>query len=100
MVGIGKYQATGRIVSSYKDQQPVLLVDRLVHQDEDYQCFDLDTARPHLQKLQNMLIEDICYDLSCHVTRIYQRWDLHLGVLQKYKFEEAATPPEEGQDGH
>ena len=81
MVGIGKYQATGRIVSSYKDQQPVLLVDRLVHQDEDYQCFDLDTARPHLQKLQNMMIEEICDDLSCHVTRIYQRWDLHLGVL-------------------
>ena len=81
MVGIGKYQATGRIVSSYKDQQPVLLVDRLVHQDEDYQCFDLDTARPHLQKLQKMKIEEICDDLSCHVTRIYKRWDLHLGVL-------------------
>jgi hypothetical protein len=28
-----------------------------------------------------MRIEEICDDLSCHVTRIYKRWDLHLGVL-------------------
>jgi hypothetical protein len=81
LVGIGKYEATGRIVASYRDQQPVLLVDTLVHQDEDYQCFDLDAARPHLQKLKAMRIEQMVNDLSYHVTRIYKRWDLHLGVL-------------------
>lgn len=81
LVGIGKYRVTGRIVASYRDQQPVLLVDELVHLDEDYQCFDLNTARPHLQKLQKMRIEEICIDMSYHVTRIYKRWDLHLGVL-------------------
>jgi len=81
LVEIGKYQATGRIVGSYRDQQPVLLVDTLVPQDEDYQCFDLDAARPRLKKLQAMDVDEIALDLSYHVTRIYKRQELHLGVL-------------------
>ncbi|MBM4274995.1 MAG: hypothetical protein FJ134_11130, partial [Deltaproteobacteria bacterium] len=81
LVEIGKYKATGRIVGSYRDQQPVLLVDTLVPQDEDYQCFDLDAARPRLKKLQAMDVDEIALDLSYHVTRIYKRQELHLGVL-------------------
>jgi hypothetical protein len=81
LVDIGKYRATGRIVASYRDQQPVLLVDTLEHQEEDYQCFDLDTARPHLEKLKAMKVDDMVEDLSLHVTRIYKRHDLHLGIL-------------------
>jgi hypothetical protein len=81
LVEIGKYQATGRIVGSYRDQQPVLLVDTLVPQDEDYQCFDLETAMPRLKKLQAMDVDEIALDISYHVTRIYKRQEIHLGVL-------------------
>ena len=44
-VGIGKYEATGRIIASHRDQQPVLLVDTLVPQEEDFQTFDLEANR-------------------------------------------------------
>jgi hypothetical protein len=81
LVEIGKYKATGRIVGSYRDQQPTLLVDTLVPEDEDYQCFDLDAALPYLRKLKAMDVDEIVTDLSNHVTRIYKRHDLHLGVL-------------------
>ncbi|MBU4447299.1 MAG: hypothetical protein KKD99_01840 [Proteobacteria bacterium] len=81
LVSIGKYRATGFVRTSWKDQQPVLIVDNLVPQEEDFQSFDLDTALPHLEKLKAMDVDDIIRDLSYHVTRIYERHDQHLGVL-------------------
>ncbi len=81
LAGIGKYQATGRIIGSYRDQQPTLLVDTFIPQEEDYQTFDLDTVLPHLEKLKAMDADEIAKDLSYHVTRIYKRPYLHLGVL-------------------
>jgi hypothetical protein len=81
LVEIGKYQATGRVVTSYKDQQPTLLVDTLERMEEDYQAFDLEKARPSLEKIREMEPDEIIEDLSLHVTRIYERPDLHLGVL-------------------
>lgn len=81
LVEIGKYQGTGRVVTSYRDQQPTMLVDTLDLLEEDYQGFALDIARPHLQKLQAMDVDDIAMDLSYHVTRIYKRPWMHLGVL-------------------
>jgi predicted transcriptional regulator len=81
LVGLGKYRATGRIVTTYSRHFPTLLVDTLERLEEDYQAFDLDRARPHLLKLKEMFAEEIVEDISYHVTRIYRREALHLGVL-------------------
>jgi len=81
LIGIGKYRATGFVFSSFRDHQPILLVDTLVPQEEDYQNFTLDSAQPHLEKLKAMYVGDIVRDLSYHVTRIYERHAQHLGVL-------------------
>ena len=81
LVEIGKYQATGRVVTSYRDQQPTLLVDALERLEEDYQGFSVDKYRESLDKLQGMTPREIADDLAVHVTRIYERPDLHLGVL-------------------
>ncbi len=81
LVEIGKYQATGRVVTSYRDQQPTLLVDTLERLEEDYQGFTVEKYRPSLEKLRQMSPRAIADDLSVHVTRIYERPDLHLGVL-------------------
>ena len=81
LVEIGKYQATGRVVTGYRDQQPTLLVDTLARMEEDYQVFDLEKARPHLEKLQQLAPRKIVEDISLHVTQIHERIDIHLGNL-------------------
>lgn len=81
LVEIGKYQATGRVVTSYRDQQPTLLVDTLMRLEEDYQVFDIEKVRPHLERLQVLGPRQIVEDLSRHVTKIYERIDIHLGNL-------------------
>jgi hypothetical protein len=81
LVGIGKYQVVGRVITSYRDQQPTMIIDKMERLEEDYQCFDLERSRPTLERLRAMEPQDIVEDLSLHVTRIYERDDLHLGVL-------------------
>ena len=81
LVEIGKYQATGRVITSYRDQQPTMLIDTIERLEEDYQGFSVDKYRPSLEKLQGMTPREIADDLAVHVTRIYERPDLHLGVL-------------------
>ncbi len=81
MVEIGKYQATGRVVTSYRDQQPTLLVDTLERLEEDYQEFDVEKIRPNLEKLQALQPRQIVEDISQHITQIYERIDIHLGNL-------------------
>ena len=81
LVEIGKYQATGRVVTAYRDQQPTMLVDTMERLEEDYQGFSVEKYRPSLEKLREMTPREIADDLAVHVTRIYERPDLHLGVL-------------------
>lgn len=81
LVEIGKYQATGRVLTSFRDQQPTMLVDIMERLEEDYQAFTIEKYRPNLEKLREMDPEEIATDLAVHVTRIYERQDLHLGVL-------------------
>lgn len=78
LVEIGKYQATGRVVTSYRDQQPTLLVDTLDRLEEDYQVFDLLKSQPSLVKLQGLGPRQIVEDISRHITQIYERIDIHL----------------------
>ena len=81
MVEIGKYQATGMVLASPRGQRPTILVDTLERLEEDYQTFDLDRSHPQLKKLQALSPQEIVKDLTQHVTRIYERDDLHLGCL-------------------
>jgi hypothetical protein len=81
LVEIGKYQATGRVLTSFRDQQPTMLIDTMKRLEEDYQAFTVEKYRASLEKLQEMDPDDIAADLAIHVTRIYERPDLHLGVL-------------------
>jgi hypothetical protein len=81
LLEIGKYQATGRVVTAYRDQQPTMLIDTIERLEEDYQGFSVGKYRACLEKLREMNPRDIADDLAVHVTRIYERPDLHLGVL-------------------
>lgn len=81
LVEIGKYQATGRVVTAYRDQQPTMLADKIERLEEDYQSFSVEKYRSQLEKLRKMDPTDIADDLAAHVTRIYERPDLHLGIL-------------------
>jgi len=81
LVEIGKYQATGRVLTAYRDQQPTMLVDTMERQEEDYQGFTVEKYRLSLGKLREMSPGGIAEDLAIHVTRIYERPDMHLGVL-------------------
>jgi len=58
-----------------------MLVDTVERLEEDYQGFSVDKYRPSLEKLREMTPQEIADDLAMHVTRIYERPDLHLGVL-------------------
>ncbi|MGD8847958.1 MAG: hypothetical protein PVI54_20715, partial [Desulfobacteraceae bacterium] len=80
---IGQYQATGFIHTHPRNQKPTMLIDTMEAQEEDWQAFDLDRCRPLLRELQQLDITtgDILDDLMYHVTKIYERYDLHLGVL-------------------
>ena len=42
LVEIGKYQATGRVITSYRDQQPTMLIDTMERLEEDYQGFTVE----------------------------------------------------------
>jgi DNA replicative helicase MCM subunit Mcm2 (Cdc46/Mcm family) len=81
LVEIGKYQATGRVVTAYRDQQPTMLIDTIERLEEDYQGFSVKKYRLSLEKLREMTPREIADDLAVHVTRIHERPDLHLGVL-------------------
>ena len=80
---IGQYQATGRIHSHPKNQRPTMLIDTMERMEEDWQQFNLEKARPLLKELQglDLMVGEILEDLMFNHTRIYQRYDLHLGVL-------------------
>ena len=55
LVEIGKYQATGRVITSYRDQQPTMLVDTIERLEEDYQGFSVEKYRESLEKLRRCL---------------------------------------------
>jgi DNA replicative helicase MCM subunit Mcm2 (Cdc46/Mcm family) len=57
-----------------------MIVDMLEPQREDWQSFNLEKAKPDLRELQKAEVGEILDDLSA-ITRIYERDDLHLGVL-------------------
>lgn len=80
---IGQYQAIGFIHSHPRNQKPTMLIDTMEAQEEDWQAFNIDKARPLLRELQvlDIMDWDILKDLTYHVTKIYKRYDLHLGVL-------------------
>ena len=59
LVEIGKYQATGRVVTAYRDQQPTMLVDTIERLEEDYQGFSVEKYRPSLEKLREMTPKEI-----------------------------------------
>ena len=65
LVEIGKYQATGRVVTAYRDQQPTMLIDTLERLEEDYQGFTVEKYRPSLEKLREMTPKEICRRLGC-----------------------------------
>ncbi|MFA5382454.1 MAG: toprim domain-containing protein [Candidatus Micrarchaeia archaeon] len=81
LVEIGKYQATGRVLTSFRDQQPTMLIDQMERLEEDYQAFTVEKYRANLEKIRAMDPDEIAEDLAVHVTRIYERPDLHLGCL-------------------
>ncbi len=81
LVEIGKYQATGRVITAYRDQQPTMLVDTMERVEEDYQAFSIEKSRGNLEKLRQLKPKEIVEDLSLYVTRIYGRQDIHLGNL-------------------
>jgi hypothetical protein len=80
---IGQYQATGIIQSHPRNQKPTMMVDTMTPMEEDWQAFDLDKARPLLDELIGMDLDkaELVDDLMFHHTKIYQRHELHWGVL-------------------
>jgi len=80
---IGQYQATGWIWSHPRNQKPTMMVDTMVPMEEDWQAFDLDRSRPLLNELAQLDIDqaELVEDLMFNHTKIYQRYDLHWGVL-------------------
>jgi hypothetical protein len=74
LVEIGTYQATGRVITSYRDQQPTMLVDTLERLVENYQGFSVEKYRASLEKLRELdtweIVEDISQHLDTGITRI------------------------------
>ena len=81
MVPIGQYQATGFVHSHPRNQRPTLLIDQIEPQEEDWQAFNLNNCIDDLVELQALDPIDIIEDLAQNVTRIYEREDIHLGIL-------------------
>ncbi len=81
IIPIGQYQATGFIHTHPRNQRPTMLINEIKPQAEDWQGFDLETSRKQLEALQKMSPTQIAKEFSQKVTRIYERDDLHLGVL-------------------
>lgn len=80
---IGQYQATGFVLSHPRNQKPTMMVDTMTPMEEDWQSFELDKARPLLDELAPFDIDkaELIDDLMFHHTKIYQRYELHWGVL-------------------
>ena len=81
LVPIGQYQATGFVRTHPKNQKPTMLIDTLEKQEQDWQGFTVEKAKDDLKTLQALDPITIVSDLSKNVTRIYERPDLHLGIL-------------------
>lgn len=81
LVPIGQYQATGFVHTHVRNQTPTMIIDHLEAQEEDWQAFDLQKVRADLRVLQEQNVLDLISDLSDNVTKIYERYDLHLGTL-------------------
>jgi hypothetical protein len=78
---IGQYKATGFVHSHPRNQKPTMLIDTMEAQEEDWQSFRLDKSRHHLEALQALDVGTMLDDMMYHVTKIYERHDLNLGVL-------------------
>lgn len=81
IIPIGQYQATGFVHTHPKSQKPTMLIDTIEKQDQDWQGFSIEKAEVDLEQLQTMDPMDIVEELSMNVTHIYERDDIHLGVL-------------------
>ncbi|MDX9789048.1 MAG: AAA family ATPase [Desulfobacterales bacterium] len=80
---VGKYRAIGYVHTHPKNQMPTMMIDSIEAQEEDWQAFRIDDAKPHLRSLQqyDLMTGEIIDDLMFNVTRIYERYDIHIGVL-------------------
>jgi len=78
---IGQYQATGVIRSNPKNHQPTMIVDDIQKKSEEWETFDLDKNIDKLKEVKKLTPSQICADLAYHTTRIYERADIHMGVL-------------------
>ena len=81
VITIGQYQATGFIHSHPRNQRPTMMIDTIKKQAEDWQTFDLEKSRPMLRKIQKMDLMEIVGDIVDNITNIYNREDVHLGIL-------------------
>lgn len=81
LVQIGKYKATGIVHSHPRNQKPTMLIDTIEAQEEDWQGFSVEKSRKYLEELQKISVPDMIKDISQSITRIYERDDIHLGVL-------------------
>ena len=78
---IGRYKATGYVYTYPRNQKPTILVDTIEPEEEDWQSFDIESARDLLRPMKKASIEDLLIDISNNVTRIYDRDEIHLGVM-------------------
>lgn len=80
----GNYLATGWVKSHPKTQQVTFLIDSLVPLEDDYEAFELKTAIPHLQAFQAIGWAGVIEELTCNVTRVYEREEILVAVLLTY----------------
>lgn len=80
---VGQYQATGYVVTNPRNQKPTMYIDTMEAQEEDWQAFNLDQAREHLRRFEDIKLTNgkILEEMMNFVTQIYERYDLHLMTL-------------------
>jgi len=80
----GSYSATGWVKSHPKTQEVSLLVDSIVHLEEDFECFSTRDNIENLKAFRALSLEEILADLTDNVTKIYDRHDILLAALLTY----------------
>jgi len=81
LLPIGQYQATGYIYAHPRNQKPTMVVDQIESQEEDWQAFDIEKSRVLLNQLKPVDFPYLLKDVAYSVTRIYERDNLHAGIL-------------------
>jgi 5S rRNA maturation endonuclease (ribonuclease M5) len=80
----GNYLATGYVKSHPKTQMVTFLIDSLIPQDDDFQAFSVEEKLSHLKAIQKLGLSGIMDEISEHITRVYERDELLLGVMLTY----------------